>query len=219
MNRKTFILAIVCAFGTAGCASSTLEYTPPAIHSQVKTERLIPIDFSEFWDAYVAELSKTFFVINNIEKESRIINVSFNANTPGEYIDCGYSNRTSSHFSTGKKSFNYEVADSSYYQAGVRGTNILWNVNRSTSLDGRINIFMAPESDQTLLRVNALYVWSVNVSGITHLGETQPHLFPSITVTLSSGKAGEKGEQGEKIQCRSKGVLEKVLLELVDTGK
>ena len=211
MSRKAFILAIVCAFGVVGCASGTFEYTPPAIHSQIKTERLIPIAFGEFWDAYVAELSKTFFVINNIEKESRIINVSFSVNTPSEYIDCGYSNHTSTHPSIGKKSFNYKVADSSYYQTGDRQTGMLVDVYRSTSLDGRINIFMAPESDQTLLRVNALYVWSVSVSGV--LGQT------GLTVTLSSGKAGEKQSQGEKVQCRSKGVLEKVLLELVDTSK
>ena len=217
MNRKTFILAIVCAFGATGCASSTYEYTSPMTHSQIKTERLIPIDFGEFWDAYVAELSKTFFVINNIEKESRIINVSFNANTPSEYIDCGYVNRTSSHPSTGKRLFNYKLSDSASYQIGVRGTNILWDVNRSTSLDGRINVFMAPEGDQTLLRVNALYVWSVSASGTNQLG--QAYLFPSTSITFSSGKAGEKEEQGEKFQCRSKGVLEKVLLELVGTSK
>ena len=211
MNRKTVILAIVCAFGATGCASSTYEYTPPMTHSQIKTERLIPIDFGEFWDAYVAELSKTFFVINNIEKENRIINVSFNANTPSEYIDCDYSYSTfSDHASTSIYSSN--VADSSshasIYSSSYTG---LLSAGRSTSLDGRINIFMAPESDQTLLRVNALYVWSVSASGV--LGQT------GLTVTLSSGKAGETEEQGEKIQCHSKGVLEKVLLELVDTSK
>ena len=217
MNKSTFILAIMCVLATAGCASSTYKYTLPNNDSQVETERLIPMPFNEFWDVYVAELSKTFFVINNIAKESRIINVSFSTNTPSEYIDCGYSNRTFNHYLTGEKSFDYKFADTSHYQEEIEDTNLIRTIIRITSLNGRINIFMAPKGDQTLLRANALYNWSVNLS--SRQMSAGPLVYQGkIALALSSRKSGEREYQGEKIQCRAKGTLEKSLLELVEVG-
>ena len=213
MNRKNIIVIAMCIAGMTGCASSTYQYIQPQSY-QVKTERVIPIPFNKFWDMYVAELSKSFFVINNIEKESRIINVSFGKNASSEYIDCGTAKRTSTHPSTGKKSFNYKVADSSSYEAGVKGTNFVWKINRNTTLDGRINIFMAPEDFSTLLRVNALYVWTYRASGISNLNET--YLGETIKNTFSSGEEGIAEQEGIKVLCRSKGTLEKVLLNLVE---
>ena len=59
----------------AACAGSTTSYQPPAQYA-VQTERRVALQFDEAWDRYVAELSKSFYVINNISKKSRIINVS-----------------------------------------------------------------------------------------------------------------------------------------------
>ena len=214
MNKKNIILTIVCMLITAGCASSTYEYMPPDDSFRMKTERLIPIAFSEFWDAYVSELSKSFFVINNIEKESRIINVSFRSSIPGVYLDCGYANRTFNN-----KSYHYEVANSSYYQLSGKALLLIWNIIRTTELEGRINIYMAPKGNQTLLSVNALYIWSVHVKG-TATDNPAYQTASTLTLDISSGKEGEKEDsQGEKIRCRSKGVLEKTLLELVDVSK
>ena len=208
MVRKTLALIIICITVLTGCVSNTFSYTNPHNY-EVQTEKLVPIAFDRFWDAYVAELSKTFFVINNIEKESRIINVSFSSNTPSEYVDCGYTDRTFNHLNTGKRSFNYKVADSSSYLYGVEGTDLYWTVNRNTLLDGRINIFMAPKEKQTLLRVNTRYIWSVDVSS------TYPY---KEKIIFSSGQPGRGKQEGQHpgIQCHSKGSLERALLDLVE---
>lgn len=192
----------------AGCAGSSLSYTPPSDH-EVVTEKVISAPFEITWDRYVAELSKSFFVINNISKDSRIINVSFSTDKPSRYIDCGTSFRTSKHPRTGEEQFRYAVADGSTYNAGQNGTNVLWTFNRDTNLEGRINIYMAPEGAQTLIRVNSKYIWTVRINGTSNLG--QPSQPSSDTIDFSSTSPG--GD--EELQCRSNGSLEAQLLDLV----
>jgi hypothetical protein len=93
--------------------------------------------------------SPNLSVINNISKDSRLINVSFSSNKPNDYVDCGQTSRRSNHPATGDQQFVYNVADSSSYNAGQDGTNVLWNLNRRTKLDGRANIYIAPELAST----------------------------------------------------------------------
>ncbi len=203
-----------------GCASSSHLYTPPGEQS-VSTEKLIEKPFSKVWDSYVSKLSEDFFVINNISKESRIINVSISANTPSDYIDCGQTARTLEH-PRGNKNFNYMVADSSSFEHAVEGTNLVDQVVRDTEVQGRVNIFMAPQGDQTLLRVNIKYVWTakISVSGMRTTGGLFASIIPyhrndSVSLGFSSTKMGKKHSGGEIITCRSKGVLENRLLNLL----
>ena len=50
---------------------------------------------------------------------------------------------------------------------GIEGTNFEAQFDRSASLDGRVNIFKAPEGDGTNLSVNTRYVWTVVVKSQT----------------------------------------------------
>lgn len=74
------------------------------------------------------QLAKSFFVVNNIEKESRLINVSFSTETPEKYINCGRTTRT---FKLGDEvlTTSYDVAADSSYKFG-HGTT----ANRQFSL-------------------------------------------------------------------------------------
>lgn len=203
-------VAVVLATTLAGCAASTADYSPPEARN-VTTERVVRMPFDMAWDRYVSELSKSFFVINNISKNSRIINVSFSSDRPSDFVDCGVTRRTSTHPATGDESFIYQAADSSAYNAGQSGTNILWHFRRNTSLDGRVNIYMAPEgSDSTLIRVNAKYVLAVSVRGESTAGGSY---FDQMSVSFTSS-AGS-GSRADELRCVSKGVLEKQLLELI----
>ena len=214
------MIRIGAALALAGCASSSHLYTPPG-EQDVSTEKLIEKPFLEVWDSYVSKLTEDFFVINNISKESRIINVSISANTPSDYIDCGRTARTLKHPS-GNKNFNYIVADSSSFEQAVEGSNFVDHVVRDTDVQGRVNIFMAPQGTQTLLRVNVKYVWTnkVSVSGTRITGGLFSSVIPynwsdTVSLGLSSTEIGRKNSGGEVITCRSKGVLESRLLNLL----
>src|SRR3546814_8710634 len=71
--------------------SSDLPTQPSLTNS-----RTVNAGFEETWDRLVRNLSSEFFVINNIEKASRIINVSFQTDAPERYVDCGVTHRTRS---------------------------------------------------------------------------------------------------------------------------
>lgn len=201
---------LVGVLALAGCAGSKMDYTPP-MPREVATERILEMPFEKAWDAYVAELSKTFFVINNISKESRIINVSFSSDKPSDFVDCGYTVRTSTHPATGQETFSYYTADSSTYNAGQPGTNILWHMRRTTSLSGRANIYMAPrDKSSTLLRVNAKYVLTIEIRGESNVGGMY---FDDMSVTFTSTQPGT--DQSGEMRCVSKGVLEEKLLHLL----
>lgn len=213
---RSIIVFVVFIVFLSGCASTQTSYTPPT-NTQVQTEKVLPLAFDEAWDKYVAELSKSFFVINNISKESRIINVSFSTNDPGEFIDCGATTRKTVHPAIGEKVFYYRVADDSTYLYGVKGTNVLWRVNRVTNLKGRANIYMAPQGGGTLIRANAKYVWTVDIAASANVGGSSKD---SLTLDFSSQEAASRpqvdseGNQSTLV-CGSSGILERRLLDLI----
>ena len=216
--RTEAVALIVFVVALTGCASSSMRYTPPAQHS-VQTSKAIPTPFEHFWDRYVEELSKSFFVINNIEKESRIVNVSFTADRPGDYVDCGRTHRTSKHPASGTRTWDYTTADSSSFAVGIEGTNFEAHVDRSASLDGRVNIFMAPEGDGTNLSVNARYVWTVVVKSQTPYVQgysTGVHVgSDTARVSFTSTQTGTQSSPQGSVTCVSTGRLEQQLLNLV----
>ena len=212
--KLSFVLIVAALL--VGCASTESTYTPPA-SSGLQTERTLDSNFEDVWDRYVANLSKSFFVINNISKESRIINISFSTNEPGEFVDCGKTTRVTTHPAIGEQTFHYDTANDSSYLLGVKGTNNLWRVNRATRLTGRANIYIAPQNQGTLIRANAKYVWTVNVSGTLNVGGSFSN---NTTLDFSSQQEGTKTAtlsegKSEKLICRSRGTLERRLLNLI----
>ncbi len=202
----------------AACASTQTSYMSPRDYP-VKTERMINKPFDKVWDSYIEELSKSFFVINNISKESHILNVSFGADKPSSYVDCGQTTRVTVHPNFGKRVFNYLVANDSSYLFGVKGTNILWTVNRDTDLSGRVNIYIAPRGeDKTIIRVNVRYVLTIRTTGYSTNGQRDSNV---DTFTFSSTQPDYKtdtlAQDGPKTWgCAANGILEAKLLNLIE---
>src|SRR3546814_8516548 len=74
---------------TAGCAAQAdLNYRKPTQPS-LTNSRTVNAGFEETWDRLVRNMSSEIFVINNIEKASRIINVTFQQDAPERSVDCG----------------------------------------------------------------------------------------------------------------------------------
>ena len=96
--------------GCATAAKTTFDYREPE-QTAIGNEVAVDEEFENVWNRLVGQLAKGYFVVNNIEKDSRLINVSFATSDPESYIDCGESSRT---FTQGKKveNFNYKVAES-----------------------------------------------------------------------------------------------------------
>lgn len=208
---------------------STADYNqPPARH--VGSEIVVKKPFSQVWDKLVKGLAKSFYVINNIEKESRIINISFSSNSPENYINCGRTIRT---YEQGmeRKRYEYNVAASSNFKvargkAGQFGQFLVTKyVNRITSLEGRVNIYVAPgqEKVRTQISVNTRYILTVDVSGYTSvqnvLGtEINRKAYPpkKSTHSFNTNQPNRAyfSQNVRNVTCNSTGQLEHDILEL-----
>lgn len=209
---KVSPIVLFASIMLSACASSSTSYTPPQ-PVQVNTERVVRMPFDIAWDRYVEALSSSFFVINNISKDSRIINISFSSSHPNEFVNCGLTQRESYHPADGKRRFEYATADTATYTAGQKGTNIIWTVTRDARLEGRANVFMAPRNEETVLRVNAKYIWSVNTRGYSNIGSSASP--ESRTVDFSTTSSGSTPQGDAPLTCTSRGVLEQRLLDLI----
>jgi hypothetical protein len=200
------ILVIALALHLVGCATSTANYTPPNVPT-VKNSKTVAKPFDSVWDALVKELSSDFFVINNIDKNSRLINISFTSQKPSDFVDCGISTRTFKN-ARGEQTYNYQTADSATFTT-TNQQGHAFNFRRHARLEGRANIYVAPEEVGTLITVNTKYVLTVVVNGTSLDGRptgTETHVFdPSTKQSFSNGQ----------VTCTALGNLEKRILNLV----
>jgi len=225
---KTIIFAtcFLLILGCATIAKSEYSYILPN-DITVKNEITINEDFDVIWDRLVKRLASSYFVINNIEKSSRIINLSFSSDTPELYVDCGNSHRTFCR-NADEEDYNYNVASSSKYkmasQFGFNGNaQHIYYIDRQTHLNGRANIYIAPTEHGTIVSVNCRFVLEIKVNGLV----TQENVFGGINAsqsinsetstiianTNSPGYAdwGNNGVQS-KLKCISLGIIESEIL-------
>jgi hypothetical protein len=226
----------VILFGTiviviAGCAtpgvnsSSYTKHDPKSVANEIQVDQ----PYSQAWDKLVRELSKSFYVINNIDKESRIINISFSSQTPSEFVDCGQTHRSYKHGDE-MQSYDYNVADSSAYKyaGGVRESLSYYAIIRRTaSLEGRSNIYLAPlENDKakTTVTVNTRYILTIDTTGDAYAQHVNgnifiqgqiPHPQPTIISFNTNSPAEHDFGEGVKVTCFSNGRLEKDVLQIL----
>jgi hypothetical protein len=201
-------VAVACAV-FAGCASSTIAYQQPAYPKPPENEIVIAEPFDVVWDRLVKNLSADFFVINNIEKASHLINVSFSSSSPSNFVDCGETNRTFTNAS-GKQNYTYLTANSSFFTL-TNDRGLAFNAKRKTSLDGRANIYVALDSGGTLVRVNTRYALSVDISYYQLSGE--PAGNQSTSWAFNTREVFHDSEPNSQIVCVSTGFLEQKIID------
>jgi hypothetical protein len=219
-------LTICLVFLLTGCAtptSSTFDYK----ESQpipVANEIIVDRPFEDVWDTLIGNLAKSFFVVNNIEKESRLINVDFGTDMPEEYVECGTATRTFKS-KEDEVTFSYPVAaDSSYLRGEGNATPHYWvgAVDRHTDLQGKTNVYVAPEGSNTRVSVNSRYVLSVKTTGQAKFinglfGTVQGSRIIEPTSAKVSFNTNLPGTS-DGVLCYSKGVLEKQILDMIDVS-
>jgi len=216
---KNLILLIVSLLilGCATAPKSTLHVTKPE-PIVVENERYFDIPFDEVWQRLVADLSRSFFVINNISKESNLINLSFSAQDAESYVDCGSSSRTYK-----GETYTYEIAGPGSYKIAQQAGNnayYVYDINRDTDLEGRINVYVAPEDNGTRVSVNVKYIFNVTstgtaeaIAGVLQISHGQQNI-PKETSTISFN-TNQEGVQGD-VSCFASGRLETMILDMVE---
>lgn len=220
-----------------GCTSTgttITQYQEPT-PTHVKNSIVVQKDAETVWNELVKGLTNSFFVINNIAKDSRIINLSFSTDDADTYIDCGVDTYTST--MNGKEyERSYAIADDnttesvSTYNTGVPlvPTSLAKiHIKRDVDIDGRINIYVAPETpNTTVVKVNAVYSVSCDADMVANFygwGATQNKVLNTKRehselwdLQARTTSAGDTYAGDEKVKCVPTGVLEKTILDLVE---
>ncbi len=159
--KKTVWLAVVAAVAAslAGCASD-FRYTQPGIY-RFQNQTLIEADFNQVWERLQKNLPSGFFAKTNVDKDARLLSLSFSSDKPSDFVDCG---RTDRYFSNekGRNQYSYNPADSAVYTIRS-GDDSELNAIRNAKLKGETNLYLAPHASGTMLTVNTKYVIDVNI--------------------------------------------------------
>lgn len=224
------VLIAICLL-ISGCATqgvNTYEHKDPQ-PIKVKNEIIINKPYGQVWDMLVRDLSKSFYVINNIDKESRIINLSFVSNVPADYVDCGSTHRT---YKQGDKLevFDYVSAETSRYKAATdiqpnKNFSYYYIIDRNTKLEGRSNIYIAPSDNDkngTIITVNTRYVLDILARGnvfAQHFNGNIQQLerMPESTdsIIFNTNTPGKDNNKVDPLICYAKGTLEKEILGII----
>lgn len=234
INRGASVIFITLTSLT-GCATqavSSVSRIEP-IQPQFTYEKTIDRPQGDVWDLLVKNMAKSFFVINNIDKESRIINLSYSSDRPQDYVDCGRTIRT---YSDGKntETFEHGVTDNLVTfkaapdsQPDPRFTRTIIMV-RNAKLDGRANVYVAPEGKGTLVSVNAKSVVRItsngevvakNFAGNVIAKQALPSSLVEVTGVTKGGTENtviSGGTTSQTLTCYSTGKLESDILDLAN---
>ena len=227
-------VVIFFAITVSGCVSpgkSTFRMIE-ANENIVKNEQYFNQNPSLIWDKLVKELSKSFFMINNINKESRIINVSFSSNNACNYVNCGHFHvnvKKSTINKIGRDFYDLKICESNSYisedssknQSGIPMPIICLN-NRRPKLEGRMNIYVAPEGNGTLVTVNSRYILDIKLKSECDfyapagnlVGRNQSE--SSYECSFDTKKPDQcQPAKGDSFMCYSTGNLEIEILSLI----
>ena len=205
----------------SACAAPTVSFvvSSPKIVEDIKSNIVVPLSYEATWNKMVKNLSDRFFVINNIDKVSRIINVSYYSENAEDFIDCG----TATTSVSGEPNQTISLAEDQSFPVAA-WTDIAWGRgyvmrSRDVAVEGRINIYVAPLDDQTEIKVNSKYIVTVNEqNSLTQpidTGLTGFSLPPFKTYKLTFNTNGRSS--GHMI-CTSNGQLEREVLDTVRIG-
>lgn len=206
---KSFFVCAV-AISAAGCASTT-SYMPPLIEPSMAVYSVtVPGSRDDVWAKAVPVLGKRFFIINNMDRSSGFMNVSYSGD-PEQYVDCG-TIRTGFQNLAGDRVFEFPASRQNQKFQLLHPTQGLFDVERSVSLDGRINlVFEDGLAGQTRVTATAKYVLTKT------LRVPARNYSASDTISFNSGGAAtfSSADDAPGTRCVATGVLEKEVLRAV----
>lgn len=211
------LIAVGCVGITvllAGCATGSQSYTPPEKAYTLDSSKVVDKGYDALWAEAVPSLGKQFFVINNLDKASGLINVSYSGD-PEKYVDCG--SATSQVTNLRGKRFYFYPASKAFteFETFSPQTGLL-SFRRNMSLEGRINlIFEKLGAQQTKVTANTKYILTRKFSGRAATGQYLGTSSDSISFTNSQKGAFEPNSNGAATTCVSTGALEKAILDAI----
>jgi hypothetical protein len=155
-NSGAIAAAATVMVAMTGCAGH-MDYARPTAQAQPGSNVIVIAKSRDaVWATAVPELSKRFFVVNNLDKASGFINLSYSGD-PEKYVDCG---RVTSYVKNARGERTYEFAGSvAQKNYEVMNSNGLFFIDRRMALEGRVNlVFEEVSATETRVTANTHYV-------------------------------------------------------------
>lgn len=165
------------------------------------------------WRFVVGGLARSFFVVNNLDQASGLINVSYSGD-PERYINCGRMNSKVSNMA-GDRTYDFPAAKAHMRFEVMQGGS-LYTIVRDLSLEGRVNLLLEGSGqDSSRVTVNARYVVQKQTS-VVQAGASVPQS-STETISFNSGASAafSPSGNGQATVCGPTGELEKSLLAAV----
>lgn len=200
------LLAVVFVSGCAG----KFDYVRPNISPTPSANyKIIDKSREVVWNSSVPELGKQFFIINNLDKSSGLINISYSGD-PEKYIDCGHITSFVKNMA-GERTYDFPGSKAQQtYEQMVDGK--LFNINRQMSVEGRVNlIFEEVSPNQTRVTANTRYV--VHKQTTVLMAGNQFPQSDSGSISFNSG--GSSSFNGSITVCTPTGELEREILSAI----
>lgn len=206
LNRIVALIALTSLL--AGCAGK-IDYIRPASLAKTENSKIVNKPRQVVWDAAVPQLGKEFFVINNLDKSSGLINISY-AGDPEKYIDCG---RIVSYVKNARGERTYDFSAAKQQMSYEVMTSHLFFLNRQMNLEGRVNlIFEEVGPDQTRVSANTRYVVKRDLTVRDAQDRSQSRNDSVSFNTNSSASFASGNNTGDATTCQPTGVLEREIL-------
>ena len=214
MNRKISFIILISLL-LSSCGTGRVEYIPPSQPATYKNSVIIKMNKDKLWKKIVPALGKSFFVINNIDKDSGIINVSYSGD-PEKYIDCGQIKSYVKN-AKGEREYNFPASRANqHYEAwdAARGESLCF-IDRKMNLEGRINIIIEEvTSDESKVTVNIKYILTKSTFARNIRGQSR-NFHDTISFTSGHGGKFPGPDAYSGTICIPNGKLEHEILELL----
>jgi hypothetical protein len=208
------LFVVLLAIILTGCMAGKVDYSMPATTPSELNSKTIEKSRDAVWSSSIPKLGKQFFVINNIDKSSGLINLSYSGN-PESFIDCG---RVTSYVKNARGERTYDFAGSSANQSyEIMNPNGLFLLERKMSLEGRMNlIFEEIDQNSTKVTANTRYVITRQVTS-RHISSNFPQS-KTDTISFNSGERASfpATHDGRALICVSTGKLERDVLSQIE---
>lgn len=208
------LLPIAAALLLAGCVSGNTHYEPAgAGDAKATNSKTVNKPREEVWAAAVPALGKQFYVINNVDKGSGLINLTFSASNPDHYVDCGQFTVTVEGPRPSNVSFSGASADERY-QAFLQGSGLAY-IHRKMALDGRVNLIFEEAGPRTT-RVTANVRYTLTrTATVQRAAVPYPQTLSHSIGFNSGGRETFPASSGQPMQCMPTSALERHILSLI----
>jgi hypothetical protein len=195
-----------------GCAAKQ-DYVRPTAPTAPLNLKVIEKPRDTVWNGAVPALGKQSFVINNMDKKSGLINITYTGD-PKRYIDCG---QVSAYVKNAREERSYDfpgaAASKSYEVTLPQG---LFRVDRKMALEARTNLAfgeLTPSSTRVTATTRYVVTRTMLVTDANNKSNT---LTDTISFSSAAGASFPAHKDGRATECIPTGLFETEVLSLTN---